>query len=449
MKKLHTCFISIIFVWGISHHCFSQHKLLQSGPMVGYSTMKEVLLWVQTKSSAEVYFEYFEKNNPQQRLQTTTYTTKAEESFVAKIVAKVYPGKKYNYELFIDKKKVNLPYALEFQSQTLWQWRTDPPTFKFAFGSCNFVNETAFDRPGNPYGGEHFIFNTILKQKPDFMIWAGDNTYLREVDWNSKTGIRDRYTHTRSLPEIQALWASVHHYAIWDDHDFGPDNSDRGFWMKDETLETFKLFWGNPNYGVGGGISGTFFWNDAQFFMLDNRYFRTPNNSQLPHKDLLGEKQLQWLIDALTNSRAPFKFIVIGTQVLNPFQAPWTENYDKFPEEKLKLFKAIQDNDISGVFFLSGDRHHTELSKMDRPGNYPIYELTTSPLTAGASGDYAQNEPNYYRVPDTYFGKRNFAILELSGERTDRELKIIIMDNQGKEVWTKTIKAKDLQKNNK
>ncbi|MDX2304569.1 MAG: alkaline phosphatase D family protein [Microscillaceae bacterium] len=424
---------------------FSQNKYLQSGPMVGYSTMKEALLWVQTKSSAKVHFEYFEKGNPSGRIKTPIQVTRAEDSYIAKVVVEVYPGKQYQYELFINKKKVNLPYACEFQSQTLWQWRTDPPAFKFVFGSCNYVNEPEFDRPGNPYGGEHFIFKSILEQKPAFMIWGGDNTYLREVDWDSKTGVRDRYTHTRSLPEVQALLASVHHYAVWDDHDYGPDNADRGYWMKDETLETFKLFWGNANYGPGGGASGTFFWNDIQFFMLDNRYFRAPNNGNLADKDLLGEQQLQWLIDALIESRAPFKFIVIGTQVLNPVTAPWTENYDKFPEEKAKLFKAIQDNKISGVFFLSGDRHHTELSKMDRPGTYPIYELTVSPFTAGPVGDRSKDEANTYRVPGTYYGQRNFSILDVSGKRTERVLNISILDNMGKEVWKKEIQAKELK----
>ena len=54
-------------------------------------------------------------------------------------------------------------------------------------------------------------------KNPDFMLWLGDNTYLRESDWNSRTGFIKRYPHTRALSELQPLLASTHHYATWDD----------------------------------------------------------------------------------------------------------------------------------------------------------------------------------------------------------------------------------------
>ena len=44
--------------------------LINSGPMVGYSTMQEVLLWVQTSENAKVHFEYYEIDNPSVRFKT-------------------------------------------------------------------------------------------------------------------------------------------------------------------------------------------------------------------------------------------------------------------------------------------------------------------------------------------------------------------------------------------
>ena len=49
--------------------------LVQSGPMVGYSTMREAFLWVQTKKSSEVHFEYYNKRNRKQRFKTKTIRT--------------------------------------------------------------------------------------------------------------------------------------------------------------------------------------------------------------------------------------------------------------------------------------------------------------------------------------------------------------------------------------
>jgi alkaline phosphatase D len=59
-------------------------------------------------------------------------------------------GKKYDYEVWVNGKKVARDYPLSFQSQELWQYRKDPANFKFAFGSCNYINEAETDRPGRP-----------------------------------------------------------------------------------------------------------------------------------------------------------------------------------------------------------------------------------------------------------------------------------------------------------
>jgi alkaline phosphatase D len=269
MKRV--LFLSFCFL--ISVISFAQ-DLIQSGPMVGYSTMREAFLWVQTTEVAEVHFEYFDKNKPRERFKTTKYTTEAKTGFVAQLIAdQILPGKEYQYEVYVNGKRVKRSYPMEFQSQTLWQWRTDPPEVSFAIGSCAYVNDPPFDRPGTPYGSGYEIFESIHKKNPDFMLWLGDNTYLREADWNSRTGFLHRYTHTRSLPEMQPLLASTHHYAIWDDHDFGPNDSDGSFPLKDTATEMFKLFWGNPNYDAlnSGGITGSFQWADLDFFLLDNR----------------------------------------------------------------------------------------------------------------------------------------------------------------------------------
>ena len=286
----------------------AQHPLLQSGPMPGYTDMLETTLWVQTKAPAKVQIAYWNAAGKADTLLTEPVTTQKHSAYTAKLVAdKVQPGQKYNYQLRIDGKAVSLPYPTQFQTLPLWQWRADPPNFTLATGSCNYVNEPDYDRPGQGYGSDHHIFKAIHDRRPDVMLWLGDNTYLREPDWNTRTGILYRNTHSRSLPELQPLLASTHHYAIWDDHDFGPNDSDGSFPFKDLTYEAFQLFWPNPSFGVNGqkGITTFFQWADIDFFLLDNRYFRTANNRKTGDMQILGAEQIDWLISALSNSRAP------------------------------------------------------------------------------------------------------------------------------------------------
>lgn len=434
-------YITLFLLLCISTLTIAQQQLLQSGPMVGHSQMREVTLWVQTKSAAKVHFVYWPKNNLRERHSTAVINTKQETAFTAKCIAdEVFPGEKYNYALYINDQEVNLPYDASFEAQTLWQYRTDPPNFTMAIGSCTFVNEPVYDRPGNGYGSDYHIFTTMNKANPDAMLWLGDNTYLREADWFTRTGIHHRYTHTRSLPEMQAFLASTHHYATWDDHDFGPNDSDRSFVHQDLTKEAFELFWANPTYGLDGkGVTTQFQYNDIDFFLLDNRTFRAPNYLKEGEKPMLGQKQIDWLIDAMVKSRSPFKMVALGGQVVS--DAAVHENYiHKHSAERDYLLKRIDEEGIQGVIFLTGDRHHSELSKMTTPSGLTIYDVTVSPLTAGAARNVSDINNN--RVEGTLVeGKHNFGLLHFSGKRKERVLHITVLDADGVKLWEHTIAA--------
>ncbi len=436
--------IILILLAIISSFAYSQKKFLQSGPMVGYCDYRECLLWVQTNSEAIVHFEYWDKESPNRKYKTNSILTKKSEAFTAKCIAdSVVHDKKYNYSLYINDNKIEFDYLLEFQTQQFWQYRKDPPNFKVAFGSGCFINDTTHDRPGKGYGGEYHIFKTIQKYQPDVMIWGGDNIYLRESDANTKTGIFYRYSHVRSLPEMQPLLASTAHYAIWDDHDFGPNDSDRGYFNKEQTLEAFKLFWGNPSFGINGkpGTTSMFSWGDVDFFLLDNRYYRTPNHRKTDEKTQLGNEQIQWLLDNLAYSKAPFKIIVLGGQFLNPLAL--YENYSTYPDERQRIIDLITKEKFEGVVFFSGDRHISELSKLDRENAYPLYDFTASAFTSGNYGGPPDN--NTLRVEGTYFNKRNFGLVEFSGKRKNRVMILKIIDFNGNLIWEKSINENELK----
>ncbi|EDP94203.1 alkaline phosphatase D family protein [Kordia algicida OT-1] len=419
----------------------AQENLLQSGPMVGYSDFREALIWVQTTEAAEVKIGYFAAGETE-KFTKTVATTEAGD-FIAKLTPnEVDYGKTYTYKLYINDTYVPRDYKLAFQTQTLWQFRTNPPDFKIAIGSCSFINETKDDRP-KPYGGKYQIFNSILEKNPDLMLWVGDNMYLRTPDFMTETGIRHRYRHTRATKELQALLGSVHHYATWDDHDFGPNDADRSYVNKKLTEQTFNDYWGNLNTNAAGngGVTQHFAWNDVEFFMLDDRYHRAPNRDPNKDKAYLGKQQLDWLIDALTNSRATFKVIINGGQVISDVAK--FENYATYPTERAELLQRLHDSKIEGVLFISGDRHHTEISRLERTDAYPLIDITCSPLTAGTHS--ARDEGNTLQVKGKTFYNRNFGIMEVTGKRRERILVLTIYDSDGQKAFDYEIKAQDLR----
>lgn len=423
---------------------------LHAGPMLGPSEITATEIWLQTKKPCLAAVRFWKQGRPETARLSDIVRTVEDGDLIARFnLARLEFGARYDYEIYLDGLRVALPYETSFQTQKMWRWRTNEteevPGFRIAVGSCSYVNDPDYDRPGAPYGGGYEIFPVIAAQKPDAMLWLGDNVYYREADWLNETAMRYRYAHTRSLPEMQSLLASTHHYAIWDDHDFGPNDSDWSYRMRDTSLEVFKDYWANRQYGTreAPGVYGSFEWNDVEFFLLDNRYYRSANRApNAEKKQMFGDRQLTWLEDALASSRAPFKIIAAGNQMMNPMTL-W-EAFGAYPAEQKRLINYIREARITGVLFLSGDRHHSELIKRVEPDLYPLYDFTSSPLTSGPANP-TREENNPARVPGTLVKQtRNFGMIEASGKANERKLTLRILNSAAKELWRHEIAAAEL-----
>ncbi len=423
---------------------------IRSGPMLGYAELTEASVWVQTTADAEVRLRYWPEGKRGESRTTGALTAGENTDRTALfVIPGLEPGTRYGYEILIGGRPASFPAggaAGHFDTQKFWQWRTNPPDFTVAFGSCYYANEPPMDRPGTPYGSDPKIFRTIAAMKPDLMLWTGDNVYLREPDFGSVAAIARRYALSRDEPALQPLLGTARHYATWDDHDFGPNDS---IWVNrfaTESLEIFKRYWANPSYGARDipGVFGQFSWGDVDFFLLDDRFYRTPERlPEGPDKTMLGREQLRWLQHSLYYSRAPFKVVVNGSQVLNSNSV--NDSFAHYPDQK-ELVDFVVRHRIRGVVFLSGDRHETELLRVTPSGFYTLYDFTSSPLTAGLTNPMPKEEENNpLRVPGTLVNDmHNFGVLKFSGTCNERSLELQAWDREGKQRWSHTIKASDL-----
>lgn len=420
---------------------------LRSGPMLGPAEIDAATVWVQTRYPCRVQVRLWPQGRPEAARLSPEVTTTGADGIALLRLAGLDFGTRYDYELYLDGQRVERPYPLTLQTRALWQHRTDPPSFRAAIGSCAYINDSPFDRPGRPYGGDYRIFESIAAAQPDFMLWLGDNVYYREVDWLTEAGMRYRWAHDRALPELQPLLGAVHHYAIWDDHDYGPNNADRTFRLRETSLRVFRDHFPNPSFGTAEapGVFTRFDWADVEFFLLDDRSYRSPDEMpDIPGKRMLGQAQMDWLKEALAGSQATFKVVASGSQMVNPLT--FFEAFGNFPAEQKELFDFLRDARVEGVVFLSGDRHHTELLRRQVPGLYPLYEFTSSPLTSGGSR-IEKEADNPARIPGTWVtgGTRNFGLLEVAGKPGERVLTLRTLDAQGKELWKHEIREGELR----
>lgn len=261
---------------------------------------------------------------------------------------------------------------------------------RIAFGSCSQDSR----RPFVP------VYEAMAFERPDIAIFVGDNTYFivgegnwstsgAIGDWTSRDAMLSRHLRTRTNPYLQNLLRSVPSYGIWDDHDFGPNNSDREFANKDIALDVFKSVWANPGYGTENtkGIFSKFRRGPADIFLMDDRYHKYVKNDAHPsvtpkNAVIWGDEQLAWLCDELKRSRAPFKVIANGTQLISK-DGRGEGHFNEAPEEIARLLEFLQKNKIGGVIILSGDRHITEVLRLEQEDGPDIVEFTSSPFQQG------------------------------------------------------------------
>jgi alkaline phosphatase D len=421
-----------------------------SGPMLGDVDLRTAIVWLQVSSDIHsVSLEYWKENEPDK---------KKRKGFEGRLGSEFNPvqieiggldlNSRYQYRFILN----NIPSTATgfFHTKDLWQWRKPAPDFSFLTGSCAYFNDPAYDRPGKPYGGDSIIFESMARDTASFMLWLGDNWYTREVDIGSAWGLWYRASRDRAQPILQNLLKAMPQYAIWDDHDYGPDNSGTSYGLKETSLDIFKKYWCNPFYGFDQqGMYSQISYSDLDLFLTDDRWWRSadeledsiggkPNSG----KHFFGDTQLAWLEDALVQSHAVFKIIVVGSQVLNPLSTD--EGLYNYSYEYHQLMDFLNRSKIKGVLFLTGDRHHSEIIKSERKGNYDLYDITVSPLTSGVARVRGDEVNNPARVAGSLVELRNYAIISVNGKKDERKLQVQFRDLDGRTVFNWDISEKKL-----
>src|SRR5438034_955060 len=252
-------------------------------------------------------------------------------------------ARRYHYCILLDGKAALLPPYPSFTTAPAG----DRGPLRFAFGSC--VGYDGFDSAAT-WG------DMATRTNFDLLLMLGDNHYANTTE---PEVFLNYFGVQRRLAGYADLSRRIPQYAIWDNHDYSPEPCDGTAKNKERSLQSFKSFWPNPSFGEPGnpGVYHKFSRSGVEFFMLDNRYHRSPNGAvEDGRKTHLGEGQLAWLKRGLLASTAPVKVLAVGGE----WQSHGIANsWTSFKRERDELFKFIEDHGITGVLLLSGDRHFT------------------------------------------------------------------------------------------
>ena len=242
---------------------------------------------------------------------------------------------------------------------------------RFAFGSCM-----------SDYRPQGDIWQQMVALSPDVIFLIGDNVYTNKLSLITAPDFMwMRYVSTRSTLNLFRSRQLIPVIAVWDDHDYGMSNGDLSYPHKEESLSIFTTFFASNDtenfYMPNIGAASFFSIYGYNFFLLDDRTFRTPQGSSPEWH--FGEAQSQWLLHNLVNK--DYAFLISGDQFFGGY-IPKDSFQGSHPERFVDFLHELKSSNTKAVF-LSGDRHFAEIMEIPvEVLGYSTYEFTSSPVHA-------------------------------------------------------------------
>ncbi|MDU0479296.1 alkaline phosphatase D family protein [Staphylococcus chromogenes] len=400
-----------------------------------------------------------------------------------------------------------------FLEDPLTGFRSEPSvgTFRTApSGGRNIRFHWSGDVAGQGYGinpdlGGMFCWKTMADRNPDFFIHSGDTIYAdgpieetktlkdgrvwKNITHDSKHKVaesldefRGQYNYNLTDHNYRAFNAQVPQLIQWDDHEVTNN------WYPGEILDSdnyteknadvlaaraFQAFHEWQPLDTAQAVDGRVYRKvsygpQLDIFVLDMRSYKDAN--PLNHKGtaadgmILGEKQLNWLVDALRTSSATWK--VIASDLPIGIIVPDGESQQEGvangtggapvgrESEIARLLSAIKE--VKNIVWLTADVHYTAAhhyspERAAFKDFMPFWEFVAGPLNAGAFGP---NKMDSTFGPEVVFYHgaeypdqspldecQHFGEVDINGE--NNELTVRLITTRGTELFTKTLSPAD------
>lgn len=416
-------------------------KPFYQGVASGDPLPESVILWTRVTPEYEdtisVNWSIYSDQDLQDKVKGGSVSTHSGKDYTVKVdVDGLKPGTHYYYQFEVDEAK-----SLVGRTKTA---AMDPEDVSLAFASCSHFEKGYFS-----------AYRKISEiDSLDAVVHLGDYIYeyaprdsslnrihYPPVEIKTLDDYRGRYAQYRTDPDLIKAHQMHPWITIWDDHEItnnayidGAQNhqpeteGDYGE-RKAAARQAYYEYLPVRN-NQEQALYRDFSWGDlVDIFMLDGRLAgRSMQLDSMQHPDyldssrsMLGEKQLNWLLNNLTESDAKWK--ILGNQVIFagvdlsrifPGRTRSMDQWDGYPVERQKILNAIEDNQVDNFLVVTGDFHSSlglEVYKepLDLSGypngvlgvEYVVQSVTSSNLNEGRSEEeVAKVRQAYLNGPD-------------------------------------------------
>lgn len=316
--------------------------------------------------SIVISFKTFEDSNVRVQLSTDpiAYTspiysdyvqTRASEWNLGKVkVDSLQPGTQYYYQLEVnDSLGIFDGYSGTFRTPQEGAF-----SYKLAFGACA------------ESGSDSRVFEQIESENPLLYLNTGDLHY-GNIDDDCVENFAEAYYRVFTAKHRTELYRSTAFAYMWDDHDYGDNNSDIEADCRPVALDMYKMF--IPHYGLA-------FQKDiapiSQSFSLGRiRYLLTDLRSHKIEPDYLGcertqrgtnfglASHLRWFKEEMLEAKRDGQMIVWVSSIpfINGKNGPnfvcdEDDDWGGYPEERAEIATFVEENNIPACI-LAGDAH--------------------------------------------------------------------------------------------
>lgn len=247
-----------------------------------------------------------------------------------------------------------------------------PASFRFAVASCaRGVNSPVFD--------------AVAHQDARFFLHTGDFHYSNIAE-NHVEAFRTAYNAHLSSPRLRSMLATIPLIYQWDDHDFGPNDSNKNSPSSEASLRNYREL--VPHYPLtvaadaAAPVDQVFAVGRVRFILSDLRSQRDPEARRM-----MSPAQDAWLraqFLAARDSGSPLIFWVTSV----PWNGPVAkaDRWQGYSAHRAEIANFIKANGLAGkVVILAGDAHMTAIddgshSDFATGGGAPIRVFQAGPI---------------------------------------------------------------------
>ena len=202
--------------------------------------------------------------------------------------------------------------------------------------------------------------------------------HYRDISINNESLFHDAYDDVFGATRQNNCWKNLPMYYMWDDHDYGPNDSNKDNPARNAAIAAYRRRVPHPPLAKTGGTDAiyySFIRGRARFIVTDLRSEREPKGaypSTDPRQKIFSNQQRDWFFNEMLEA------IINGQIIFWINTKPWIssigdgkDDWGGYHAARQEIVDFIQSNDlVDRIVVLSGDMHALAYDDGTSPNNY-------------------------------------------------------------------------------